>query len=158
MARSGVGAENSLTVQEPGVREGEVSPHALFRLLGMLLLAFLLSGCMLASGEQSVVDLQPAGGSVSTSFVSAEGEDLRTIKTDAGQTVNMVVFVDVAEGELRVDMLDPGGSVVFSTQGRAGERVTHSGRVTADGEGLVRYRVVAHSARKGRLELFYQQQ
>jgi len=55
-------------------------------MLGTLLccMALLLSGCLLVSGEQSAADPHPTGGNLSTSFVSAEGDDVAVITVTFG--------------------------------------------------------------------------
>jgi hypothetical protein len=129
------------------------------RLLLLIVLALLLSGCLMTSGEQSSSDAQPAGGNFSTTFVSAEGEDLRTLATNGGPaSLNVTVIVEVDQGELRLEMLNPQGSVVFAVQGRPGEQreVVRSGVVEANDQGELRYRVVARGARDGSYQVLYQ--
>src|SRR5205085_4324773 len=107
------------------VRAYCIRPAAIIALLCCL--ALLLSGCLLASGEQSASDTQPTGGNSSTTFVSAEGEQERTLATGASATtMNVIVILTVQEGELQLEILDPQASVTLAVQGRPGEQVTRS--------------------------------
>jgi starvation-inducible outer membrane lipoprotein len=122
-----------------------------------LCLALLLSGCMLVSGEQTTTDAQPSGGNVNTTFVSAEGEQERMLETGASRSVmNVIVIIAVQQGELRLEVLDPGGAVALAVQGRPDEQVTKSGNVATDQQGVLRYRVVARGARNGGFQMLYQ--
>ncbi len=114
---------------------------------------------MMTSGEQSSVDAQPAGGNFSTTFVSAEGEEVRTLATNGGAApLNVTVIIEVEQGELRLEMLSPEGVVVFAVQGRPGEQreVVRSGVIEANAQGELRYRLVARSARNGGYQVLYQ--
>jgi hypothetical protein len=112
---------------------------------------------MLISGEQTAADTGPTGGNLTTTFVSAEGVQERTLATGAGaMTMNVIVIVSVQQGELRLEMLDPGGSVMLAVQGRPDEQVTKSGDVPTDNEGNLRYRVIARGARNGGFQVLYQ--
>jgi len=109
------------------------------------------------SGEQTSVDAQPAGGNFSTTFVSAEGEQQRTIATGAGPTtLNVIATVRVQQGELRVELLDPSGAVTISIQGRPDEPVTKLGKTPTDNQGNLHYRIFARGARNGSIEVLYQ--
>ncbi|HEX5689773.1 MAG TPA: hypothetical protein VFX76_07220 [Roseiflexaceae bacterium] len=119
--------------------------------------ALFLSSCLMLSGEQESADAQPTGGNFSTTFVSAEGGQERTIATNAGPTtMNVITTVRVQQGELRVEMLSPTGAVELSIQGRPDEPVTKLGKVPTDNEGNLHYRIVARGARNGSVEVLYQ--
>ena len=121
------------------------------------LFSVLLSGCLLVSGERSSSDSQPAGGNFTTSFVGADGQDERTIDTGAaGATLRVFVIVKVERGELRVEMLNPDGAVVFSTQARPDQSTTRTGSVVTDDQGQLRYRVTTRGARNGSYQVLYQ--
>jgi len=121
-------------------------------------LGLLLSGCLMMSGEQTSSDALPDGGNLSTSFVSAEGGQERTIETGAGPTtLKVIVTVEVHQGELRFELLAPSGGVVLSVEGRPDEAVTKLGKVPTDSEGKLHYRIIARGARNGRYEVIYQQ-
>jgi len=121
------------------------------------LFSVLLSGCLLLSGEQTSADAQPTGGNFSTTFVSAEGGQERTISTGSGPTtLNVIATLRVQQGELRVEMLAPSGAVALSVQGRPDESVTKLGKVPTDNEGNLRYRIIARGARNGSIEVLYQ--
>jgi hypothetical protein len=121
------------------------------------LFSVLASGCLLLSGEQTLVDAQPAGGNFSTTFVSAEGGAERTIQTGAGPTtLNVIAALRVQQGELRLEMLSPDGAVALAIQGRPDEQVTKIGKVPTDNEGNLHYRIVARGARNGSIEVLYQ--
>jgi hypothetical protein len=127
--------------------------------IGTLLccMLLLLSGCLLVSGEQSASDPHPTGGNLSTSFVSAEGDELRTLATGAGPTVvNVILIVSVQQGVLRLEVLDPKDSVVLAIDAQPDESVTKSGNVPTDDQGNLRYRVVARGARNGSFQLLYE--
>lgn len=127
------------------------------RLLACCALLPLLSGCLLASGEQSTSDTQPNGGNLSASFVSAEGGSERTIATGASAAeLNVIASVHIQQGELRIDVLDANGAAVLAIQGRPDEQVTKIGKVSTDSQGNLRYRVVARGARNGGYDLLYQ--
>ncbi len=112
---------------------------------------------MLISGEASVADTQGNGGNISTSFVSAEGQEERTFSVaDGPVTVQVIAIVAVESGDLQLDILQPDGALVFSIAGRPDNQITRSGQVQADEQGQVRYRVVARGARNGSYQLFFQ--
>jgi hypothetical protein len=116
-----------------------------------------LSGCLLTSGGETVSDLRPDGGNISVQFVSADGEELRTLPTsNASSEVSVTVFVSAETGELRIDILNPDGAVAFSTQSRPGQGITRTGRAQTNANGELQYRIVARNARKGNYEVFYQ--
>jgi len=120
-------------------------------------LGLLLGGCMLVSGGQTASDTHPTGGNLSASFVSAEGEELQTLATGAGPTtMNVIVIMSVQQGELRLELLDPSGSVALAVEGRPDEQITKSGNIATDAQGNLRYRVIARGARNGGYQLLYQ--
>lgn len=121
-------------------------------------LALPLSSCMLTSGEQTLADSQPNGGNVSTTFVSADGETVRELTIGAGVSrLQVIAIVEVAQGELRIELLDADGAVVFAVQGRPNQQISRSGFVETDAKGVLRYRVVARGARNGSFQILYQQ-
>ncbi len=140
-----------VTVSQP------VTPFV-HRCLLMLVLGLLLSGCMIASGEQTSSDTPENGGNLSTTFVSAEGSEERTLSTGAPGELNVITIVTVSQGSLQIELLDPQGSVIYAVQGRPQEQVTKSGNVPTDAEGRLRYRVSATGARNGGFQILYQRQ
>lgn len=118
----------------------------------------LLNGCLLASGRRTSSDVQAQSGNVTTTFVSAEGEETNTVETGAAGDVAVIAIVGVEQGQLRLDMLDQNGSVVFSVDGRPNESRTFQGQVATDDRGRLRYRVFARQARNGSVQLLYQRQ
>jgi len=128
------------------------------RLGSFIALALLLSGCMLVSGERTAQDAQPAGGNVTTAFVSAEGSDQRLFAIGGPQRkVHVIGIVTVESGDLTVELLDPAGAVVFSIGSRPDESITRSGDVPLDSQGRLTYRVRATGARNGSFQLLYQE-
>jgi hypothetical protein len=122
-----------------------------------LLLASLLSGCMLVSGEQTTIDLLKGTGNVSTAFVSAEGGEERVLQvSDKAAELQVIAIITLESGDLQLDLLQPDGSVAFAISGRPDAQVTRSGPVRSDDLGQVRYRVVARGARHGEYQLFFQ--
>jgi len=108
------------------------------------------------SGGATSTDTQAAAGNVSASFVSAEGQDERTLDVGEQSQLSVIAILSVAQGELRVDILDPNGSVVLSVQGRPNEQVTKLGTVQTDANGELHYRVMAQGARNGSYQVLYQ--
>jgi hypothetical protein len=120
-------------------------------------LALMLSGCLLTSGERPSMDVLPDGGNVSNTFVGATGNAERTIETGANSAkMNAIVIVQAERGELRLELLNPDGNVVFSVQARPDEQVAHRGDVLTDEQGRLRYRVIAQGARNGGYQVLYQ--
>ena len=114
---------------------------------------------MLASGERVANDVQAGGGTLSASFVSAEGSADRTIDAAPGvREAQIVATIDVESGALGIDLLQPDGSVRFSIDGRPNDRVTRSGSVPLDDQGRLHYRVRATGARNGSYQILYQAQ
>jgi len=128
------------------------------RPLLLLLAALLLGGCMIVSGEQSSSDVQPDSGNVSSSFVGAEGAQEGSLAMGRGGTFNVIAIVSVGQGDLRIEVLDPSGSVMLAVQGRPNEQVTRSGSVPTDPQGNLRYRVSARGARNGAYQILFQRQ
>lgn len=126
-------------------------------MLLVVLLAPLLAGCLLVSGEQTTIDLQAGTGNLSTTFVSAEGSEERTVQVSDGPTeLQAIAIIAVESGDLQIDLLQPDGSVAFAVASRPDAQVTRSSRVRSDEQGLVRYRVSARGARNGAYQLFFQ--
>jgi hypothetical protein len=120
-------------------------------------LAFMLSGCLLTSGERPSMDALPDGGNVSSTFVGADGNAERTIETGANSAaMNAIMIVQAERGELRLELLNPDGNVAFSVQARPDEQVTRRGDVLTDEQGRLRYRVIAQGARNGGYQVLYQ--
>jgi hypothetical protein len=123
----------------------------------VVVLALLLSGCLLTSGERPSTDALPDGGNVSSTFVGADGNGERTVETGAnGVTMNAIVIVQAERGELRLELLNPDGNVAFAVQARPDEQVTRRGDVLTDEQGRLRYRVIAQGARNGGYQVLYQ--
>lgn len=129
----------------------------LLALLALLALTPLLAGCLLISGEQTTIDLQAGTGNLSTTFVSAEGSDERTVQVADGPVeLQVIAIVAVESGDLQIDLLQPDGALAFAVAGRPDAQVTRSSQVRSDDSGLVRYRVAARGARNGAYQLFFQ--
>lgn len=127
------------------------------RLGVVLLLAGLLSGCLLISGEQTTLDLASEGGNVLTTFVSAEGNEVRSIDTGApGAEFQVITVVEVDSGDLELALIQPDGAVAYAISARPATQVTRSGPVRADDEGRIRFRVAAQGARDGTYQIFVQ--
>ena len=140
-----------------GWDEGFNSSALRYNMLGVALaVIFALSGCMLVSGELTSADTPAAGGNLSTSFVSAEGSETRTLETGSAGNVDVITIVSADEGTLTVELLDPAGSVIYAVSSRPREPVTKSGSVPTDDVGRLRYRVSATGARNGGLQILYQ--
>ena len=140
-----------------GWGEGFNSSALRYNMLGVALaVIFALSGCMLVSGELTSADTPAAGGNLSTSFVSAEGSETRTLETGSAGNVDVITIVSADEGTLTVELLDPAGSVIYAVSSRPREPVTKSGSVPTDDVGRLRYRVSATGARNGGLQILYQ--
>lgn len=127
------------------------------RAAAALLGAAALSGCLLVSGEATTIDLAEGGGNVLTSFVSAEGAEMRTLDTGVpGAEVQVIAVVEVETGDLQLALLQPEGAVAFAVAARPAAQITRSGAVRTDDAGMVRYRVSATAARDGSFQLFVQ--
>lgn len=115
-----------------------------------------LSGCFLISGANQSADSTGEGGNVYVSFVSAEGNDTRTVQTNfPAQTLNLTVFVRNERGQIRIEVLDDRGSVALSVEGTAQEQV-RSGQVRTNAVGQFRYRVRATGAQRGEFQILYE--
>lgn len=131
--------------------------HRLLRLIGLLILGGLLSGCLLLSGEQAALDLQDGSGNLLTTFVGAEGREVRTLDVglpDADLLV--IVILGVESGDLELALYTPEGGLAFAVESRPGTQVTRSGVVRTDSQGLLRYAVTAQGARDGSYQIFVQ--
>lgn len=118
--------------------------------------AVAVSGCLLVAGQQQSSDIQADAGNVSAAFVSAEGTQRRTIATDIPGELNVIVLTSVDRGDLRLDFLEPDGSVAFSIEGSPEGQRSRSGNVSTDEQGRLHYRVVARNARNGSFQILYQ--
>ncbi|MBX0326507.1 hypothetical protein K2Z83_02210 [Oscillochloris sp. ZM17-4] len=126
-------------------------------ILAVLLLAPLLSGCLLISGERTTIDLLAGSGNVSTTFVSAEGGEERAVQVSDGPAdLQAIAIIAIESGDLQIDLLQPDGAVAFAIAGRPDSQVTRSSRVRSDDAGMVRYRVTARGARSGEYQIFFQ--
>lgn len=118
-----------------------------------------LNACLLISGERTTTDRQGDSGNLSSEFVSAEGQSERTLKVaDGAVTVQVIAILAVESGDLRLDILQPDGAVVFSIESQPDEQVTRSSQVQTDAQGEIRYRVIARGARNGNYQLLFQGQ
>jgi hypothetical protein len=116
----------------------------------------LLSGCFLISGPTRSADRTADGGNVFVSFVSAEGNDTQSVATNfPSQQLQVTVFAQNRNGQMRIEVLDPQGSVVLSVEGTAQERVGQA-VVQTDPAGVFRYRVRATGAQRGSFTILYQ--
>lgn len=127
-----------------------------YRVVALALCSLFLAGCLLTSGERTSADTQPTAGNVSASFVSAEGQSERSIDLGEQARLTVIAVVSVAQGELRIEVLDTNGSIALSVAGRPNEQVTKSGSVQTNPDGQLRYRIVARGARDGSYQLLYQ--
>ncbi|NTW00223.1 MAG: hypothetical protein HGA19_02835 [Oscillochloris sp.] len=124
--------------------------------LAVLLCAPLLGGCLLISGEQTTIDLLNGTGNISTTFVSAEGGEERTVQVgDRPAEIQAIAIVAVESGDLQIDLLQPDGSVAFAIVGRPDSQVTRSSLVRSDDSGFVRYRITARGARSGEYQILF---
>lgn len=134
-----------------------LSTRSAYQLVSVALAAvLLLSNCMLASGELTSIDTPQDAGNVSTSFVSAEGSDTRSITTSAAGKLNVITIVSADQGVLTIELLDSSGAVVYAVSSRPQTPVTKSGDVSTDVQGRLRYRVRATGARNGSFQILYQ--
>ncbi|MFV9505007.1 MAG: hypothetical protein AB4911_10640 [Oscillochloridaceae bacterium umkhey_bin13] len=128
-------------------------------LRGLLLgvLALTLAGCLVVSGERAALDLQDGGGNLLTTFVGAEGREVRTLEVGLPETeVLAIVIVGVESGDLEVALYTPEGGLAFAVASRPATQVTRSGTVRTDSEGRLRYAVTAQGARDGSYQIFVQ--
>ncbi|MFP4440857.1 MAG: hypothetical protein ACLFVO_26785 [Chloroflexaceae bacterium] len=142
-------------MREPGTKR--VWFVSCWSVLGALFLV-LLSGCLLVSGEQTSVDLQPGGGNLSVSFVSAEGQTTHELKvSEEERLMRVIAIVEVESGDLRLELLRPNGAVEFVAEGRPDSQVTRTSHIQTDEQGYIRYRVSAQAARNGTYQLLFQE-
>ncbi|WP_254150850.1 hypothetical protein [Candidatus Chloroploca mongolica] len=117
----------------------------------------LLTGCLLISGETTMIDLQDGSGNLLTTFVGAEGQQERTLDVGLPATeLQVIVIVGVESGDLTLSLLQPEGSVVFAVAARPDLQVTRSGSVRTNERGQLRYTVNAAAARNGSYQIFVQ--
>ena len=128
----------------------------LARALALLLLLPLTTGCLLIAGGQQSTDRAEDAGNVSVRFVSAEGSEVRqVVAADSATQLRVTVFAQVERGQLRIEVLDPQGSVALVVEGTAEERVARV-TVPTDATGNLRYRIRATGAQRGGFQLLYQ--
>jgi hypothetical protein len=125
-------------------------------LIGAAMILF-LQACMLASGERTSTDVRPDAGNVTCTFLGAEGSEVYTVPLgDGGALLQVIAILELQQGEMRLELLNAGGSVAFAVQSRPGDQVSRSGMVRLDENGVLRYRVVARGARDGGYQILYQ--
>jgi hypothetical protein len=130
--------------------------HRLLPIALIALCAVFTTGCMLSSGRQTSTDARPEAGNTSSSFISAEGEELSSVRVGpAFQTYEVIAIVAVEQGELQLEIYDASGAPALSIQGRPEQQVTRSGRLASDEQGNLRFRVTARSARNGGYQILY---
>ena len=116
-----------------------------------------LQTCMLASGERASTDIRPDAGNVTRTFLGAEGSEVYVVPLgDGGSLLQVIAILELQQGEMRLELLNAGGSVAFAVQSRPGDQVSRSGMVHLDENGVLRYRVVARGARDGGYQILYQ--
>jgi hypothetical protein len=125
-------------------------------LIGAATILF-LQACMLVSGERTSIDVRPDAGNVTHTFLGAEGSEVSTISLGDGEALlRVIAILELQQGEIRLELLNAGGSVAFAVQGRPGDQVSRSGMVRLDENGVLRYRVTARGARDGSYQILYQ--
>ncbi len=125
-------------------------------LIGLLAM-LLLPACMLVSGDRLSADVRPDSGNVTRTFLGAEGTEEYAIPVgDGAAMLRTIVILELQQGEMRLDMLNAGGSVAFTVQSRPGDQVSRTGAVRLDETGTLRYRIVTRGARDGRYQILYQ--
>jgi len=116
-----------------------------------------LQACMLTSGERASTDVRPDAGNVTRTFLGAEGSEVYAVPIGNGETLLQVIAIlELQQGEMRLELLNAGGSVAFAVQSRPGDQVSRSGMVRLDENGVLRYRVIARGARDGGYQILYQ--
>lgn len=111
---------------------------------------------MLMAGPIQSADSTPDGGNVYVAFVSAEGTETRVVPTNfPDQTLDVIVYAQNERGQMRIEILDPQGSVAVAVEGQAEEQI-RPGRVRTDPNGAFRYRVRATGAQQGSFSILYQ--
>jgi uncharacterized protein YfaP (DUF2135 family) len=127
------------------------------RLVLCLVAAWLLSGCLMISGEATTVDVQAGSGNLLTTFVGAEGREVRRVEVgEPGAEVQVIAIVGVESGDLELAIIQPDGAVAFAVAARPDTQVTRSGAVRTDETGAIRYSVTARGARNGSYQVFVQ--
>jgi hypothetical protein len=112
---------------------------------------------MLVSGEATTIDLAGGVGNLSSTFVSAEGSEERTVQVSDGPAeLQVIAIVAIESGDLELELLQPDGAQAFAVAGRPDTQVTRSSVVRSDAAGMVRYRISARGARNGGYQLFFQ--
>lgn len=125
-------------------------------LIGLLAM-LLLPACMLVSGDRLSADVRPDSGNVTRTFLGAEGAEEYAIPIGSNAaTLQTIVILELQQGEMRLEMLNAGGSVAFAVQSRPGDQVSRTGVVRLDETGTLRYRIVTRGARDGRYQILYQ--
>jgi hypothetical protein len=128
----------------------------LARMLGLVCLTPLLAGCLLISGGLASTDRADDAGNVSLQFVSADGTETRQVlAADDATDLLVTVFARVERGQLRIEVLDPQGSVVVVVEGTPNEAVAR-GVVPTDTGGNLSYRIRASGAQRGSFQLLFQ--
>lgn len=90
------------------------------------------------------------------SFVSAEGTETQAVATNfPSQQLEVTVFTQNRNGQIRIEVLDPQGSVVLSIESTAREGVAQA-LVQTDSQGTFRYRVRATGAQRGSFTILYE--
>ena len=116
-----------------------------------------LQACMLTSGERASIDVRPDAGNVTRTFLGTEGSEVYTVPLgDGGALLQVIAILELQQGEMRLELLNAGGSVAFAVQSRPGDQVSRSGMVRLDENGVLRYRVTARGARDGSYQILYQ--
>jgi hypothetical protein len=89
-----------------------------------------LQACMLASGERASTDIRPDAGNVTRTFLGAEGSEVYAVSIGDGEALLQVIAIlELQQGEMRLELLNAGGSVAFAVQSRPGDQVSRSGMV-----------------------------
>ncbi len=120
------------------------------------LLALTLSGCLLIAGEQASNDNTPDGGNVYVTLVSADGNEVRSVPTEfRDQPLGVFVSARSEQGQLRIEVLNPDNSVVFTVDAQPSEQY-NDGTVLTNAAGEFRYRIRATGAQNGEFQILYQ--
>jgi len=120
------------------------------------LLALSLSGCLLVAGEQASNDNTADGGNVHVTLVSADGSEVRSVPTDfRDQPLRVFVSGRSEQGQLRIEVLNPDDSVVFTVDAQPSEQF-NDGPITTNAVGEFRYRIRATGAQNAEFQILYQ--
>lgn len=123
-------------------------------LAGML--ALMLSGCMIVSGDRSSSDALEMSGNLTRSFLSAEGSEELTLATGLPNAdLTVIVLIELGQGDLRLDLFNPDGAAMLVAQGQPAEQRTWTATLRTDAQGNLRYRVTARGAREVEYQLLY---